>query len=590
MIEYLKLKKQYLNDFNRLNKSYNLISALRLITAITLVFFAYKSFKTDDYLFISLSILGFILFIALLKIHEKISFKRRIKKQLIAINNNEIIYLKNEGIPFENGSEYIDFKHLYAYDLDFFGENSLFQNLNRTATYIGSKRLSERLLTLLKNQGIKANQQAIKELSKKIEWRQYLYSLAKIVKDNRENYQKLIEWTEAKQVTFTKFFNVLIYIIPILFCLSIIPYFITNYLFFIYISFTFFLINLVVLVTQLKRIKKELIESDNINAIIKQYGLIIEAIEIENFKSEKLNQLKEKLNHKSCLASKQIKKLSSLFSSLQSVQNGIGAILFNGAFLYHIHTLNTLLKWKKEYSTHIKGWLDIIGEFEMLNSLANFSYNNRAFVFPNLNENYNIEFEELGHPLITKEKRICNDIQFKKSNLIILTGSNMSGKSTFLRTLGVNMILAGIGAPICSTKANIHPLNVIVSMRQVDSLNDSESYFFAEVKRLKRIIDKLKSKTCFVLLDEILKGTNSDDKQNGTIEFIKNIISKNAIGTIATHDLEVCKTTNDYPEKLINKCFESKIINNDLLFDYKLKEGICKNKSATFLMKKNGII
>ena len=166
----------------------------------------------------------------------------------------------------------------------------------------------------------------------------------------------------------------------------------------------------------------------------------------------------------------------------------------------------------------------------------------------------------------------------------------MSGKSTFLRTLGINMVLAGIGSPICSTKANVHPLNVIVSMRQTDSLNDGESYFFAEVKRLRQIMDKLQSEICFVLLDEVLKGTNSDDKQTGTIEVIKKIISKNAIGSIATHDLEVCQTTNDYPNKLINKCFEVEIINNNLSFDYKLKDGICRNKSATFLMKKMNVI
>jgi DNA mismatch repair ATPase MutS len=166
----------------------------------------------------------------------------------------------------------------------------------------------------------------------------------------------------------------------------------------------------------------------------------------------------------------------------------------------------------------------------------------------------------------------------------------MSGKSTFLRTLGVNMVLAGVGSPICASAANIHPMQVLVSMRLSDSLTDSESYFFAEVKRLKEIMDTLESKKCFVLLDEILRGTNSDDKRNGTIEVIKKMIAKNAIGAIATHDLEVCLTTNQYPNILANKCFEVEIVNNDLVFDYKLRDGICQNKSASFLMKKMGVI
>ena len=589
-MDYQKLKNQYSEDYNRLNKKYNLISTLRLLAAITLIFLIYKSFKTSDIIFILFSVSAFICFILLMKIHERISWNRKIKNQLISINNDEIIYLKREGMPFENGEEYIDSKHFYSFDLDFFGTNSLFQNLNRTATYIGSKKLSELLLTLLKNDEIKSNQHAINELSKKIEWRQYLLSLAKITKDSKENYQKLIDWAEAKQETISKSLYIVFWILPIVFIVSIIANIVTYNPFFISITFAFFFINLVLTATQIKKIKREIINSDKISEIVRQYGLIIEKIENEKFDSEKLNLFQEKLIYKSGLASVQIKKLSSLFSNMESILNGLAAILFNGAFLYHIHTLNNLLDWKKEYSKHIKEWLEIIGEFETLNSLGNFSYNNPTFIFPDLNKNHEIVLEELGHPLLQKEKRICNDVEFKENNFMILTGSNMSGKSTFLRTLGINMVLTGIGSPICSTKANVHPLNVIVSMRQTDSLNDGESYFFAEVKRLKQIMDKLQSEICFVLLDEVLKGTNSDDKQNGTIEVIKKIISKNAIGCIATHDLEVCQTTNEYPKKLINKCFEVEIINNDLSFDYKLRDGICKNKSATFLMKKMEII
>jgi DNA mismatch repair ATPase MutS len=161
---------------------------------------------------------------------------------------------------------------------------------------------------------------------------------------------------------------------------------------------------------------------------------------------------------------------------------------------------------------------------------------------------------------------------------MILTGSNMSGKSTFLRSLGINMVLAGIGSPVCASAASIHPLPVLVSMRLSDSLSDSESYFFAEIKRLKQIMNALENQPAFVLLDEILRGTNSDDKRNGTIE------------VIATHDIEVCLTTNEYPKILTNACFEVEIKEDDLHFDYKLRDGICKNKSATFLMKKMGVI
>ena len=249
-----------------------------------------------------------------------------------------------------------------------------------------------------------------------------------------------------------------------------------------------------------------------------------------------------------------------------------------------------MIVWKNQHAQVLENWLMVIGEFEMLNSLANVSYNNPDFAFPELNSNYEISFSNLSHPLLSKRSRVGNNIDFQPQSFMILTGSNMSGKSTFLRSLGINMVLTGMGAAVCATKANVHPMPVLVSMRLADSLSDSESYFFAEIKRLKQIMDELDNKPAFVLLDEILRGTNSDDKRNGTIEVIKKVIAKKALGAIATHDIEVCLTTNDFPDILINKCFEVEIINNDLHFDFILRDGVCKNKSATFLMKKMGVI
>ncbi|MEG2102822.1 MAG: DNA mismatch repair protein, partial [Flavobacterium sp.] len=261
-----------------------------------------------------------------------------------------------------------------------------------------------------------------------------------------------------------------------------------------------------------------------------------------------------------------------------------------GTFLFNLHVLRSLLKWKENYSEELEKWISIIGEFEALNSLANLAHNNPDFVYPEINTEYKIGFENLSHPLLNPISRVGNDTHFYPESFMILTGSNMSGKSTFLRSLGINMVLGGIGSVVCASKANIHPLPVLVSMRLSDSLADSESYFFAEIKRLKQIMDALEDRPAFVLLDEILRGTNSDDKRNGTIEVVKKVIAKKAIGAIATHDIEVCLTTNEYPKILTNQCFEVEIKDNELHFDYKLRAGICKNKSATFLMQKMGVI
>ncbi len=590
MEQYIALKEKYSVEYSQLNKKYNLISIARLVVIICLAICSYYYLITENVVFLFVFFSTLLFFFFLIKQHQKILNRREITKALVEINNDEIAYLKREKIPFKDGIEYADTTHLYSFDLDVFGKQSLFQNLNRTATYIGEKKLAELLLTLLPNEEIKLNQEAIKELSQKINWRQALLSLAKITKDSKEIYNKLIKWSKTQGERLPKFLIFISYASPIVLVLT----FLLNLYFHesVFGSLTsgVFLFNLIVLSTQIKKIKKEIIDADKLHKIINQYSLIIEKIEKEEFVSLKSNALKEKLTYKTGEVSAQIKKLSSLFNKLDSINNVFAAALFNGIFLYHVRVLNDLLNWKKEYATSIVQWLDVMGEFEALNSIANFSHNNPKFTFPELNSNFEISFSELGHPLIAEEKRICNEVEFTHNRFIILTGSNMSGKSTFLRTLGINMILAGTGSPVCSSNSNLHPLDVIVSMRQSDSLADSESYFFAEVKRLKHIMNALDNKVCFVLLDEILRGTNSDDKRNGTIEVIKKIINKKAIGAIATHDMEICKTTDEFPNFLTNKCFEVEIIDNDLSFDYKLRDGICKNKSATFLMKKMEVI
>ena len=342
--------------------------------------------------------------------------------------------------------------------------------------------------------------------------------------------------------------------------------------------------------SQAKFIKNELRYSDNITNTFKSYGFLFEQIENKDFSSKKLNDLKNSLANSNGKVSEAIKQLSNIYSQLENISNPFGAIFFNALFLYHVHALYKLKIWKQQHAENIDQWISILGKFEALNSLSNFSYNEPDYAFPALNSEEKIEFKELSHPLLPSNSRVNNDITYNSYRYIILTGSNMSGKSTFLRSLGVNMVLAQAGAPVCASKANIQPMPILVSMRVNDSLGEGESFFFAEVKRLKQLMELAEKETSFVLLDEILRGTNSDDKRTGTVEVIKSIIAKNAFGAIATHDLKVCDTAVDYPQILSNKCFEVEIENNELVFDYKLREGVCKNKSATFLMKKMKVI
>ena len=587
---YKSNSQNYSQELKAINSKYNTISFFRLISILLFLASLFYYIKSSESVFVVSAIILFAGFVILMRIHSKLAFQKKIKTALVAINQNEITFLERKSLPFENGVEFNDFHHPYAYDLDVFGEHSLFQNLNRTATFIGKKTLAKQLLTLLPNDEILKNHQAVDELSKKLNWRQEFLAFAKVGQDNEMFYKTLLRWSVFNSKPLSKMAVIISYLFPALFLSCFIAYIGTsNVVFLKYLSFIF-IINLMILGNFTKRILMETAQSENINTIISQYSLLVQKIENENFKSEKLIALQQKLNFQNQKASVHLQKLAELFSRMESIGNFVTAVLFNGTFLFNIHVLKSMIAWKKDHAAVLEEWLEVIGEFEMLNSLANFSYNNPDFVYPELNSNYEISFSNLSHPLLNPVTRVGNEVQFQPQSFMILTGSNMSGKSTFLRSLGINMVLSGIGSPVCASQASVHPLPVLVSMRLSDSLSDSESYFFAEIKRLKQIMDELEVNPAFVLLDEILRGTNSDDKRNGTIEVVKKVIAKKAVGAIATHDIEVCMTTNEYPNILTNKCFEVEISNNELHFDYKLRDGICKNKSATFLMQKMGVI
>ena len=587
---YKSRSLKYSQELSKTKTKYNTISMLRLLSIALFLVFGFYYIKESNYLFLSLSTFFLIAFILLMRLHTKLLFQIKIQEALISINTDEIDYVENNKIPFENGEEFIDFQHPYAYDLDIFGQHSLFQNFNRTATFIGKKTLANQCVTLLSNEEIIRNQEAVKELSQKLNWRQDVLALAKISQDSKTKYESLLTWSKCNSTPFSKASVVISILSPILFLGFTVLYGITSNTVFLNIVSLIFVFNLAFLGRFMKRIQLEIAHSTNIDTLISQYGLILQKIEKEDFKAEKLIHLQKQLSYKNEKASVHLKRLAAIFSSMDTIQNFVTGILFNGTFLYNLYTFKSLIEWKNQHAQVLEDWLKVIGEFEMLNSLANVSYNNPDFVFPELNVSHEISFSNLSHPLLSKKSRVGNDIDFQPQSFLILTGSNMSGKSTFLRSLGINMMLTGMGAAVCATKANVLPMPVLVSMRLSDSLSDSESYFFAEIKRLKQIMDQLENKPSFVLLDEILRGTNSDDKRNGTIEVIKKVIAKKALGAIATHDIEVCLTTNDFPDILINKCFEVEIIDNDLHFDFVLRNGICKNKSATFLMKKMGVI
>ena len=587
---YQELEQDYQIKLKTIKRKYNIISLIRLLVCVLFLINAYFAIKEyqEHHFYIGILLIAF--FIGIMRFHKTVDTQRKLTQNLLKINLTEREYINDKKLPFENGSEYIDFAHEYAYDLDIFGNDSLFQHLNRTATFIGKKTLANQLLLHQSQEQILQNQEAIQELAKDLTWRQDFEAHAQLSSDSEKLYQKLKTWSSTPSAPISRFMQALSYVTPLLFVAAITTYFITDAYVFLSISSFIFVFNLGLLGQFFKRIMIENANSDSIDKTLLHYSSLLFKIEKATFSSSYLLHLQKRLIQENEATSLKIKKLSDLFGRLDSISNLVTTPVFNGTFLFHLHTLKALIDWKKKHGNQLMKAIEVMGEMEMLISLANFSCNNPEYAFPKLNESYQIEFNNLSHPLLNKKNRVGNDVNFSKKNFIILTGSNMSGKSTFLRSLGINMVLARTGAPVCAISANVHPLKVLVSMRLSDSLSDSTSYFFAEIKRLKQIMDCLQNERSFVLLDEILRGTNSDDKRNGTIEVIKKMIGKQAIGAIATHDTEVCLTTYDFPNQLVNKSFEVAIVDNELFFDYKLRDGICQNKSATFIMKKWEVI
>ncbi len=564
-----QLYKQY-------HQQYNAIAFARLIDLLFAIAIGYKAINESSWLWGFLAAVMIVLFFLLIGKHKQIAVKRRIAKAKIAINEREIAFIEQGIYPADNGKDFEPAQHPYAYDLDILGEKSLYHYLNRTHTYLGRKRLAQRLL-YPDTTTIHTHQEAIKALTPQLAWRQTFMAHAEQIDDSPSFYDRLQQWAAVPTSPMGKFMRVFTVISPIVFTLSAIIGYIYDYEVLKNIAKLLLTINLSVFFFYISKINKEKLGFEHTYAMLYAF-------------KECIAQVEAHFPEKNKQASTHIAQLSRLLDDLDSVSNILVSIPLNIFSFYHLHRYRALLQWKQTYGTHIAQWLETVAATEVLCSFANFAYNNPHFVYPTFNNQYRISFEDVGHPLIAENERITNNITLDEAHFIILTGSNMSGKSTFLRTLGVNMLLAQVGLPVCAREAAIHPLPLLVSMRLSDSLSDGKSYFFAEINRIEQIMTALKRERCMVLLDEILRGTNSEDKQYGTIKIIERLLSLKAIGIVATHDIEVCKTADRYPEQLQNKCFESYIHEGELSFDYKLREGICQNKNATFLMEKLGII
>ena len=322
----------------------------------------------------------------------------------------------------------------------------------------------------------------------------------------------------------------------------------------------------------------------------KQYYLVLQEIENIDFSSDILKEKQKEIQSEDKKASSIFNEFSKALDAFDQRNNLLIASLGNAFFLWELRSAIKVEKWINTYSHTVEQWLDVIAFFDAENSLANFNFNHPNYVFPEIVKNDSIiSSQKLGHPLLNSENRIDNDFEISKNSFLIVTGANMAGKSTFLRTISLSIVMANIGLPVCANSFKYKPVKLITSMRTSDSLAENESYFYSELKRLKLIVETIKTDDYFIVLDEILKGTNSKDKALGSKKFVEKLVTSNSTGIIATHDVSLCELENDFKE-IKNFFFDAEISNNELHFDYLFKKGVCENMNASFLLKKMKIV
>ncbi|NMB52510.1 MAG: hypothetical protein GX999_09300, partial [Bacteroidales bacterium] len=481
----------------------------------------------------------------------------------------------------------------FSYDTDIFGPGSLFQFLNRTCTGYGSEVLAcwlsdpYELRTVLRER-----QQTVAEIGLKIIWRQSFLATGINRNLDRNNILGMTKWLAAGQKNKSSAVRRLCLLaFPSLACITLLLTVVGLIHYSIFISI--FLANLLIVFVNLKNTQSVHEELTGRYNFLSSLGSLIELIEREQFESTLIEKMKEDIKGSRLSAVKALKELSGIIRAFDSRLNIFVGFIFNGLFLWDLHCLKKLDGWKAAYGKKFPAWLDILGQVDAFISLGNYAYNNPEFVYPLPSDDMTpFKARQLGHPLIDNSKRVCNDFVLPSKGMIcIITGANMAGKSTFLRTVAVNMILAMVGAPVCAVEMKFLPTRLFTSMRTTDSLTSNESYFYAELKRLRQLQQMvLTGENILFILDEILKGTNSEDKSLGSRLFLNKIISLGGTGLIATHDTTLGRLEEEYPEVIINKCIEVEIEGEIIHFDYKLRDGIASKKNAVLLMKQMGII
>ncbi|MEJ7770037.1 MAG: hypothetical protein WKF70_10930 [Chitinophagaceae bacterium] len=509
---------------------------------------------------------------------------------LVTLNQQEIQIAAGNYTSRPDGTELLPSLHDYAHDMDIFGRASLYQYINRTSSEQGHHMLANWLLAPAADTRLLERQQAVNEISTRYKWRQQLQAFGMINKITLNTQKQTSNWlAESNEFSrplwkWVRFAFPAFILTALLICIA---GFLPSPLFY-GLAFIFLVLSLLIS----RKVVPAYLQLDKIVKQITTLSKSIECIEGAHFESPLLIQLQQQFKSGLTTASNEVKALKNILERLDYRLNPLVFIPLNTLLFWDLQQVLALENWKKNNRENARRWFDALGEIEALSTIAALRFNNPAWTFPVFSEAEGVLIaEELGHPLIASTKRVTSSFASSgKAKIALVTGSNMAGKSTFLRSVGVNIILAMMGAPVCAKNLTLSPMRIISSMRISDNLEQNTSTFYAELKKLKHIIEAVNQKEkIFLLLDEILRGTNSLDRQIGSKALIEQLIRQQAVGMLATHDLELAQLVNQHPGNIHNYHFDVQVAGDELYFDYKLKEGVCTSLNASILMKKIGI-
>lgn len=569
------------------------ISLLRIVFFLAGITAVIALFHAGTGVLIGAVCCTFLPFLALIKLHNRFFARKEWLETQEQINRNELKGLEGDFSGFDEGKEFANPEHPYSFDLDLFGRNSLFQAINRTCTHIGKQTLARWMQEhLTQKELIELRQQGVRDMSERNEFREEFRITGLVNHGKTSDVEEIRRWSESpSNLLHATWVKLTLWGVPLiniallaggLTGICSISWFGLMFMLFVIISFA--VIKKATLVQQTYGEKLKTLNS---------YAKLIALARQQVWKSAEVQQLIERLNIDGHSPAEALMQLSKELDRLDLRNNQLLYVILEGSIFFQLRQVVRIERWKERYGHHLMQWLETVGELDALCSLGTFAYNHPDYSYPSISDKpFQFIATAMGHPLMPAEQCVKNDALIpSRPFFLIITGANMAGKSTYLRTIGVNYLLACIGCPVCCKQLTLYPAQLITSLRTSDSLTDNESYFFAELKRLKRIIDLLnEGHELFIILDEILKGTNSADKQKGSLDLIRQFMHLQTNGIIATHDLLLGTLAEQFPDKIRNYCFEADIKENELSFSYKLREGVAQNMNACFLMRKMGII